>query len=118
MTIWNTRTEVCLYVLMKTFFVIPSHFGWTRLAREGHERCTRGAREVHERGTFIGNKRFAIFFILTHLGHDWDTGTVARKVHERCTRWAREVHERCTRGAQEGHKRGTRGALEGHFHGL
>ena len=51
MTIWNTRTEVCLYVLMKTFFVIPSHFGWTRLAREGHERCTRGAREVHERCT-------------------------------------------------------------------
>ena len=90
----------------------------TRGAREVHERGTRGAREVHERGTFIGNKRFAIFFILTHLGHDWDTGTVARKVHERCTRWAREVHERCTRGAQEGHKRGTRGVLEGHFHGL
>ena len=122
MTIWNTRTEVCLYVLMKTFFVIPSHFGWTRLAREGHERGTRGAREGHERGTrgareglergtFIGNKRFAIFFILTHLGHDWDTGTVARKVHERCTRGAREVHERCTRGPQEGHERGTRGAL-------
>ena len=124
MTIWNTRTEVCLYVLMKTFFVIPSHFGWTRLAREehergtrgareGHERGTRGAREGHERGTFIGNKRFAIFFILTHLRHDWDTGTVAPKVHKRCTRGAREVHERCTRGAREGHERGTRGAFVG-----
>ena len=87
------------------------HERGTRGAREGHERGTRGAREGHERGTFIGNKRFAIFFILTHLGHDWDTGTVARKVHERCTRGAREVHERCTRGPQEGHERGTRGAL-------
>ena len=41
-------------------FVIPSHFGWTRLAREGHERCTRGAREVHERctrGAQEGHKR-------------------------------------------------------------
>ena len=52
MTIWNTRTEVCLYVLMKTFLVGQDwHERGTRGAREGHERCTRGAREVHKRAT-------------------------------------------------------------------
>ena len=66
----------------------------------------------------MGCKRVTIFFILTHLRHDWDTGTVAPKVHKRCTRGAREVHERCTRGAREGHERGTRGAGEVHLWAL
>ena len=66
----------------------------------------------------MGCKRVTIFFILTHLRHDWDTGTVAPKVHKRCTRGAREVHERCTRGAREGHERGTRGAREVHLWAL
>ena len=66
----------------------------------------------------MGCKRVTIFFILTHLRHDWDTGTVAPKVHKRCTRGAREVHERGTRGAREGHERGTRGAGEVHLWAL
>ena len=52
----------------------------------------------------MGCKRVTIFFILTHLRHDWDTGTVAPKVHKRCTRGAREGHERGTRGAFVGTK--------------
>ena len=39
------------------------------------------------------------FFILTHLGHSWNTGTLAPKVHKRGTRGVQVVHERGTRGA-------------------
>ena len=89
----------------------------TRGAREGHERGRRGA--------FVGTKGDTVFFILTRLGHGWDTvgtrlghgdiGAIgAQEVHERGTRGAREVHERGTRGAREGHERGTRGAREVH----
>ena len=93
------------------------HKRCTRGAREVHERCTRGAREGHERGrrgAFVGTKGDTVFFILTRLGHGWDTVGTRGHWRHRCTRGAREGHERCTRGAREGHKRGTRGAREGH----
>ena len=93
------------------------HKRCTRGAREVHERCTRGAREGHERGrrgAFLGTKGDTVFFILTRLGHGWDTVGTRGHWRHRCTRGAREGHERCTRGAREGHKRGTRGAREGH----
>ena len=93
------------------------HERCTRGAREVHERCTRGAREGHERGrrgAFVGTKGDTVFFILTRLGHGWDTVGTRGHWRHRCTRGAREGHERCTRGAREGHERGTRGAREGH----
>ena len=43
--------------------------------REVHKKCTRGA--------LMGTN-----FILTHLGHGWDTGTLAPNVQGRCTRGA------------------------------
>ena len=93
------------------------HERGTRGAREVHERGTRGTREGHERGrrgAFVGTKGDTVFFILTRLGHGWDTVGTRGHWRHRCTRGAREGHERCTRGAREGHKRGTRGAREGH----
>ena len=62
----------------------------------------------------MGTKGDTVFFILTRLGHGWDTVGTRGHWRHRCTRGAREGHERCTRGAREGHKRGTRGAREGH----
>ena len=72
---------------------------------------------MHERGTrgaFVGTKGDTVFFILTRLGHGWDTVGTRGHWRHRCTRGAREGHERCTRGAREGHERGTRGEREGH----
>ena len=62
----------------------------------------------------MGTKGDTVFFILTRLGHGWDTVGTRGHWRHRCTRGAREGHERCTRGAREGHKRGTRGAREVH----
>ena len=70
----------------------------TRRARDGHERCTRGAQEVHSWA--VGTTVETVFYILTHLGHGWDTGA----------KGTQEMHKRGTRGALEGHKRCTRGA--------
>ena len=41
----------------------------------------------------MGTKVETVFFILTHLGHRWDPGTV-----ETGAKGAKEVHERGTRG--------------------
>ena len=52
------------------------HERGTRGAREGYKRCTRGVQEVHERGTrgaLTGTKVELVCFILTRLGHGWDT---------------------------------------------
>ena len=120
--------EILLYDFLETFQIVAISQIWhylapkvhkrcTRGAREVHERCTRGAREGHERGrrgAFVGTKGDTVFFILTRLGHGWDTVGTRGHWRHRCTRGAREGHERCTRGAREGHKRGTRGAREGH----
>ena len=62
----------------------------------------------------MDTKGDTVFFILTRLGHGWDTVGTRGHWRHMCTRGAREGHERCTRGAREGHKRGTRGAREGH----
>ena len=63
----------------------------------------------------MGTKVETVFFILTQLGHGWNTGAKgAQEVYERDTRGTQEVHERCTRGAREGHERDTRGAREVH----
>ena len=68
---------------------------------------------MHKRGTKVGTNVEIVFFILTHLGHGWETGKLAQKVaqegHKRGTREVQEVHERCTRGAREVHKRCTHG---------
>ena len=40
----------------------------------------------------MGTKVDRVFFILTHLGHSWNTGTLAPKVHKRGTRGVQEVH--------------------------
>ena len=65
-------------------------------AEGGQEKGTRGLQEVHERGkrgALMGTKVETVFFIVTHLGHGWDTGAKgAQEVHERGTRGAREVH--------------------------
>ena len=59
---------------------MEAHRGIVLLQNIFGKRCTRGAREGHERGTrgaFVGTKGDTVFFILTRLGHGWDTGTLA-----------------------------------------
>ena len=81
-------SEVCLYAYMDDFY--HSDSVGTR-AREGHS------------WALNGNGYFSFW-------QTWDTvGTLAPKMHNRCTIGAQEVHERCTRGAREVHSWGLNG---------